>query len=149
MPYDPHAPTESERSGMYISVWIGFAASVVLLSHSIGLAGRQVGGFAALVIGAHLVVLTVGSRFDEHFVALRNFGFACAMSVIGLWLAARGLVTVFEVSHDAGQALAEGVRGTADAAAVPRWLSQAEPMVSLAGIAFYIGFAAAYWRGSR
>jgi hypothetical protein len=149
MPYDPYAPTENERSGIYVTVWIGLAASVIMLLCNFGFLNPGIGGLAALIVGTHLIVFAFSNRFDEHFVALRNFGFTCAMVVIGLWLTAQGLLTVFEGSHDAGYAAAGGPAVDGTALSLPRWFERASLVVSAASVAFYTGFSFAYLRGSR
>ncbi|QYU70525.1 hypothetical protein J4558_10585 [Leptolyngbya sp. 15MV] len=149
MPYDPYAPTQAERSGIYTTVWIAFAASLVMLSGKLGMFGNQLADFAALIVGVHLVVVTLGNRFDEHFIRLRNFGSVCAVAVIGLWLTVLGLARVFNVSHGAGHAVTAGGHPVTDALRLPLGFDHASLVLGFASVAFYAGFAVAYWRSNR
>ena len=140
MSYDPYAPTEKERSYAFFVAWIGLVISLLVLATRFFPIWTSVQLLLMLALGCLLVVFTMTRRMDDYFNALRNVGLGWGLSVVGLWLAASGLVAVFNLSHHGGFMLASDGRLPRQDYGLPPLLHDAQLLAILASIGFFSGF---------
>ena len=150
MAYDPNAPTQDEREAHFGFVWVGLAASIVMVvSNSVPL-GHSVEGFAAVIVGCFLGILTLPNRYDDYFVSLAVRAFRWAIVVIGFWTLAEGVVGILEGFYGLGVTAAGTTLPEKDASwAAPPLLNSAWLLAGLASTAFHAGFAWYYLKGAE
>lgn len=149
MPYDPNALSEKQRSNAYFNIWIGLVASIVMVLSNVFAFGAKPEGFAALIVGLHLLIYAIYNRFDEHFRSLVAVGFAWSVSVVGLWLSAQGLLMILEAGYGLGRTAAGAPAMPGDFSyRLPDWFNRAYLLAALASLAFHLGFLKAHRWGS-
>lgn len=147
MPYDPIAPTEKERSMVFASVWIGCAASAVLLASHVFSLPQGVTAAALAMTGALVFVTVLTGRQDDYFNALRKRGLRWGMGVVALYLFAAAILLLTSVSYSFGYAAAvnELPDVTPGSGGLPL---DGLLLATLAAFAYHLGFITAMVRGT-
>lgn len=139
---------KNRKTRAYFGVWMGLFASAVMVLANIFPLGRLVEGLVALIVGVNLPIYAFYNRFDEHFRALARNGFGWGMTVLGVWLAALGLLTIYEGAFAAGMTAGGAPTAPDDFTfRLPDWFNRAFLIAALSSLAFHLGFLKAYWRG--
>ena len=108
MPFDPLAPTETERSNAYKGIWIGALCAIVTLP--LFLMGFD-GVAAAIPFGGNVGVLlasTITGRTDDYFRSLCATGHRWVVFALSIYMLAAWLAQIADLSHAAGSALSTG-----------------------------------------
>lgn len=138
MPYKPFEPTEEERSNIYFLQWIGMATSIgLLIDYFFALPA----GFGKIFLAATAGILLISifsSRFDEHYMSLRNEGCRWALAIISLMLIVSAILSIGGLSDQFGSFLAAG-ETNASTHALSRLVIDAELIILLACTAFFTG----------
>ena len=141
MPYVPNSMNQEGREAAYWHVRANGVVSLVMLASNFAGLGPHVEGFAALVVSMWLLTFVFYRQFDDYFMGLVKIGAMWALAVLGLWLLAQALLTVFEGAYGLG-VTAGGSRLPSDDASftLPDKFNSAWLLASACSTAFFAGF---------
>ena len=147
MPYEPYSMNQQQRESAYFNVWSTALCSVgMLVSNFVPIGPLE--GFFALLVGTWFLTFALYKWFDDYFMALVKIGATWAIAVLGVWMVAQGLLTMFEGFYGIGYTAAGAELAEDDRAfALPAKLNSAYFLASLASCAFFTGFLYNHLRG--
>ncbi|WP_271077802.1 hypothetical protein [Aurantiacibacter sp. MUD61] len=147
MPYEPYSPTQKQREGHFVLVWLGaFISVMMLILMALGVSVK-VEGFLALLAGTYMITFTVWHRYDDYFKDCAIQGARWTAVVVGIWLVIRALVSIFAMSRDFGAMVAGGEVEDISAATLLPFMDSAMLLAALCALAFHAGFLFTQFRG--
>lgn len=147
MSFDPTAPTDEERSNIFVSVWFGLAANAILLVSYVLDFGQGITVPTLAVTGAMIFVTLFTNRYDDYYNALRDNGLRWGMGVIALYLFAGAIMSFAAGGNIIGYWAGSGElpdlgRGS------PGFMADGFLLAIVAGLAYHLGFVVARLRGT-
>ncbi len=139
MPYDPMAPTRSERSAAYYFVGVGAAANLVLLSTQLIPLASLVSLGCVLAVATSLLVALLSSRNDDYFRHVSGVASRFAMGIIAIWLCLAAIMHAGNGAHLIGELAGGGLPGENVAAGPNDWFAS-ETLAITVAMAFHIRF---------
>ena len=139
MPYDPMAPTPSERSAAYYIVGVGAAANLVLLSTQWVTLSSLVSGGCILAVATSLLVAVLSSRNDDYFRHISSVASRFAMGIIAIWFCLAAIIHIGNGAQLIGEWAGGGLSGENVTAGPNDWFSS-ETLAITVAMAFHIRF---------
>ena len=139
MPYDPMAPTRSERSAVYYIVGVGAAANLVLLSTQLAPLASLVSLGCVLAVATSLLVAVLSSRHDDYFRHLSCVASRFAMGIIAIWFCLAAIIHIGNGAQLIGEWAGGGLSGE-NVTAGPNDRFSSETLAITVAMAFHIRF---------